>query len=161
MSLGWSAGRGKASRCGRNPTSSPGHGQVWLLASPIPGVGSGCSGRRISRVPLPFPMACPWSLFSLRSLTVPCPASSPQLIPWIVPPTAGRTPGCKVLHLSKPGVTHGSCSSLTCGQSTAHSGDAVQPPPAASWRTCPRGGQLTVSDPLWHMQCCGNGLCHI
>ena len=61
----------------------------------------------ISRVPLPFPMACPWSPFSPTSLTVPCPASSPQLVPWfgLVPPTPGRTPGCKVAHLPKPGVT--------------------------------------------------------
>lgn len=56
---------------------------------------------------LPFPMASPWSPFSPTSLTVPCPAFPPQLVPWIVlvPPTPGRTPGCKVVHPQKPGAT--------------------------------------------------------
>jgi len=119
-------------------------------ASPIPGVSSVSDrGRRISRVLLPFPMACPRSPFSPKSLTVPCPASPPSLSPGLGlchPPQEGSQ-AARWFSSQSQASPRGSCGFLTRGQLTACSGDAVQPPPAPSPGAHPRGAQEPGSDP--------------
>lgn len=61
---------------------------------------------------------------------LPCPASTPSLSPELGlrhPPQEGTKAERWLIHQS-----HGNCSSLPCGQFTAHPGDAVQPPSALS-----------------------------